>query len=99
MALDSSERDNLEDRAETRGVPVQPNDVADCTGRVDCGGPPADLAEEVATDFVPDRVIFAAQGRLIRISGSVDLDLLFVGGVAESENGTLEGRRRVKEAS
>ena len=45
VALDSSERADLEDRAETRGVPVKPNDVANRTGPVDRGDPLADLAE------------------------------------------------------
>ena len=46
------------------------------------------MAEVVATDSVSDRVIFAARGRLIGRSGSVDMDLLFVDGVVKAADGT-----------
>ena len=99
MAFDSSERADLEGRAETRGVPVNPDDVADCTGPVDRGDHPVDLAEGGATDAVPDRFISAARGRLIGRWGTVNLNLLFVGKVAEAADGTPEEGRRVPEAS
>ena len=75
VASDSSEKSDLEDRAETPGAPVNPDDVEDCTCPVYGGKTPDDLDEGSATNAVPDRGIFATQGRLIGGSGSVDLDL------------------------
>ena len=99
VAVDSSEQVDLEDLVETRGVPSDPEDLADRTGPVDCRDPPADLVERVPTDSVPDRVIFAARGSLIGEIGSVDLDRLPVGRVAEAVDGAFEGRRSYPEAN
>ena len=74
------------------------DDVADCTGPVDCRDSTSGLTEAVTTDSVTDCVDFAARERLIDRSGSVDLDILFVFGVAEAADGIPEGRRRVPEA-
>ena len=41
--VDPSERVDLEDRVETRGIPSDPEDLADRTGRVDRGDSSADL--------------------------------------------------------
>ena len=95
MTLDSSERADREDRAETGDAPVNPDKVANSTGPVDRGDPLDDLTEGVSTASVPDRVIFAARGRLIGKWDSVDLDRLLVGVVAEVSDGTPEGRWRV----
>ena len=87
--MNSSERVDFIDHVQTRGVVSDPEDLADCTGPVDRTCPQAALLERVPTDSVPDRVIFAARGSLIGGLGSVDLDLLSVGGVAEAVDGTL----------
>ena len=91
--MDPSERVDLEGRVETRGIPSDPEDLADRTGPVDRGDSPADLALGVSTDSVPARVSFAVRGRLVERPGSVDLDRLPVGAVAETVDGTLEERR------
>ena len=75
--LNSSVRADPEDRAGTRRVPVILDDVVDCIDPVDHGDPSADLAEGAPTDSVQDRFIFAARGRFIGRSGSVDLILFF----------------------
>ena len=74
------------------------DDVADCTGPVDRGYPPVDLAEGVSTESVPDRGIFAARGRLIGVCSSVDLDRLLVSVVEEATDGTPNERWRVLKA-
>ena len=83
----------MEDRVETRGIPSDPEDLADRTGPADRGDLPADLALGVSIDSVPARVIFAVRERLIGRPGSVDLDRLPVGAVAEAVDGASEGRR------
>ena len=73
MALVSSEQADLEDRAETRSSLLDLEYLARHTGVVDREESPADLTLEVPTNSVPDRVIFAAQRRLIGRSGPMDL--------------------------
>ena len=82
-----------------RGVFVNPDDVEDCTGTVNCEDPPADLAEGATIDSVPDCVRFVARGCFIGRSSSVDMDHLFVGGGADVADRTTEGRRRIPEVS
>ena len=92
--MDPSERVDLDGRVETRGVPEYPKDLADCTGPVDRVDSQADLALGVSTDSVPARVSFAVRGRLVGRPGSVYLDRLTAGAVAEAVDATFEGRRR-----
>ena len=99
VAVDSSERVDLEDRVETRGVPSDRGDLADQTGPVDCRDPSADLVEGLSTDSVPDCVIFAARGSLIGGLGSVDLDRSPVCVVAEAVDVIFNGRRSDPEAN
>ena len=94
-----SERGDLESSVETRGIPSDPEDLADRTGPADRGDSPADLALGVSTNSVPARVSFAVQGRLIGRPGSVDLDRLLVGAVAKAVDGAFEGRRRDTKAN
>ena len=97
--MDPSERVDLEDRVETRGIPSDPEDFADRTGLADRGDSPADLALGVSTYSVPARVSFAVRGRLNGRPGTVDLNRLLVGAVAEAVDGTSEGRRSDPEAN
>ena len=97
--MDPSERVDLEDCVETRGIPSDPEDLADRTGPVGRGDPPADLALGVSTDSVPARVSFEVRGRLIWRPGSVELDRLPVVAVAETVDGTFKGRRSDPEAN
>ena len=97
--MDPSERVDLEDCVETRGIPSYPEDLADRTSPVDRGDPPADLALVISTDSVPAGVIFAVRGRLIWRPGSVELDRLPVVAVAEAVGCTFEGRRSGPEAN
>ena len=85
MALDSSERADLEDLAETQGVASDPEDLAGRTGPVDRGDSPADMALWVFTDSLQDRVICEARVCLIGRSRSVDQDCLPFVGVAEPQ--------------
>ena len=97
--MDPSERVDLEGRVATRGIPSDPEDLADLTGPVDRGDSTADLALGVSVDSVPARVSFAVRGRLIGRPGPVDLDRLPVDAVAEAVDGTFEGRRSDPEAN
>ena len=97
--MDPSERVDLEGRVATRGIPSDPEDLADRTGPADRGDSPADLALGVFTESVPARVSFAVRARLIGRPGSVDLDRLQVGAVAEAVDGASEGRRSNPEAN
>ena len=89
----------MEGRVETRVIPSDPEDLADRTGPVDRGDSPADLALGVSSYSVPARVIFAERERLIGRPGSVDLDRLPVGAVAEAVEGASEGRRSDPESN
>ena len=89
----------MEDRAVKWGIPVNPGDLVDGTDPVDREDAPVNWAEGVSTDFVPHRVIFAARERLIGRLGSVDLDRLPIGGVAEAVSETWEGRRSDPESN
>ena len=99
MSVGPPELVDLEDRAETRGIPSGPEDLADRAGPADCGDSPAGLALEVSTDSFSARVSFAVRGRLIGRPGPVDLDRLPVDAVAEAVDGTFEGRRSDPEAN
>ena len=98
VALSSSDRADRKDRAETRDNLVNLDKLANCKGPVNRGYPLSDLTEEVANDSVLDRVGFAVRPLLIERGGFLDLDRLLVYVVAESANGTPEGRWRVPEA-
>ena len=89
----------MKGRVETRDIPSDPEDLTDRTGPADRGDSPADLALGVSTDSVPPRLSFAVRGRLIGRPGSVDLDRLSVGAVAEAVDGASEGRRSDQEAN
>ena len=78
----------------TRNIPSDPEDLAYRTGPVDRGDSLVDLALGVSTDSVPARVSFAVRGRLVGRPGSVYLDRLTAGAVAEAVDATFEGRRR-----
>ena len=91
--MDPSERVDLKGRVETRGIPSDPEDLADRTGPVDRGDLPDDLALGVCTDSVPACVSFEVRGRLIRRPGPVDMDRLPVCAVAEAVDDTFKGSR------
>ena len=95
--MDPSERVDLGDRVATRGIPSDPEDLIDRNGPADRGDSPAALAFGVSTDSVSVRVRFAVRVRLIGRPGSVDLDRLQVGAVAEAVYGASEGRRSYPE--
>uniref|UniRef100_A0AAV1VNA2 Uncharacterized protein n=1 Tax=Peronospora matthiolae TaxID=2874970 RepID=A0AAV1VNA2_9STRA len=99
VAVNPFEPIDLEGRIETRVIPSDPEDLADSTGSADRGDSLADLALEVSTDSVPACVRFAVRGRLIGRPGSVDLDRLPVGTVAEAVDCTIGGRRSDPEAN
>ena len=66
-ALDRSGRADMEDRAKAQGDSLDPKDIIDRTGPVDCRDPLAGMTEAVTTDTVPDRVIVAEWGCLIKV--------------------------------
>ena len=96
--MNPSKRVDLEGRVATRGIPSDPEDLADRTGLVDREDSPTDLALGVSTDSVPARVSFAVLRRLIGgRSGPVDMDRLPVGAGSEAVDGTFEGMRTESE--
>ena len=97
--MDPSERVDLEDRLKTRVIPSDSEDLADRTGPAYRGDSPADLTLGVSTDSVSAQVSFAVRGRLIGRPGSVNLDRLPVGAVAEAVEGASKGRRSDPEDS
>ena len=99
LALLLSARADLEDRVKTRSAAPDLEDLAGCTGPVDCGYRTAGLDEGEAADPFLDRACFSVRGRLIWISNFLDLDCLKVGGVAESTYVASEGSRIDPEAN
>ena len=99
VALDSLGRASIEDRTETRGVPVKIDDVKDYTGPINRRYSPAGLTGAVTTDSVSDSVIFAARARLIKRSASVVLDGMLNCEVAEAAYAIPNEMQRVPEAS
>ena len=89
----------MQGRVVTRGIASDPEDLADRTGPVYRGDSPNDLVLGVSTDSVPARVSFAMRGRLVGRPGSVNLDRLPIGAVAEAVDGTFEGRHSHPEAN